>query len=436
MIAYQDLSPLELKAELSELQARYTAFKERGLKLNMARGKPSPSQLDQAAGLLVALPTDQRPLDSNGEDTRNYGIIRGIPEACSLMAGLLGVPFANVLVGNNSSLTLMYDTVARGMLFGLRGATPMTQQGKLRFLCPTPGYDRHFAVTEAFGFENIPIPMLDDGPDMDLVQNTVTDPTVKGIWCVPKYSNPQGITYSDTVVRRLAALKPAAPDFRIYWDNAYSVHDLYPDSVYTASLLDLKTACDEAGNPDIWYMFASTSKISYAGGGISALASSEANLAEIEAHLSIQTIGPDKVNQLRHVRWLEAIGGGEGLALQGIHQHMRMLAGMLAPKFEMVDEVLNRELAGLGVANWVKPLGGYFILLDTLPGLAKQVVAMAKDAGVVLTDAGATWPGGKDPNDSNIRIAPSYPAIEELEMACELLAICIRLAAVEQLLAG
>jgi len=434
MVSYQEMSITDLKAEQAKLQTEYEAFQSRGQKLNMARGKPSPNQLDEALSMLSVLPDDQRPLDNNGEDTRNYGIIRGIPEARALMGDILGVPAENVMVGNNASLTLMYDQVARAMLFGIAGCKPQSEQRNRRFLCPAPGYDRHFAISAAFGYQNIPIPMLDDGPDMDQVEQYMSDPAVKGIWCVPKYSNPQGITYSDQVVQRFAALQPAAPDFRIYWDNAYAVHDLYPGSAETDHLLNLKTASDEAQNPDIWLMFASTSKISFAGGGISAIASSEANLDEIEAHISIQTIGPDKVNQLRHVRWLESLGGGTGLALPGLKRHMQNLAALLAPKFQAVDKILASDLDGLGVASWTKPRGGYFISLEALPGTAKRTIALAQDAGVVLTEAGATWPGGNDPLDSNIRIAPSYPSLEELEQASQLLTICLRLAAVELLL--
>jgi len=444
---YQNLSVEQLKSEQIELQAKYAEYQARGLKLNMARGKPSPDQLDLAQPLLEALPASERPLDINGEDTRNYGLLRGIPDARALMGELMGVPADNVIMGNSASLTMMYDSVARGVLFGLSHQPPQVQQAmqlqqqqqnpqaRLRFLCPSPGYDRHFAISRAFGFENIPIPIHDDAPDMTLIEQYVNeDPTVKGIWCVPKYSNPTGITYSNQVVRRFAELTPAAADFRIYWDNAYVVHDLYPDTPETDTLLDLKQACEAAGNPDIWYMFASTSKISFAGAGISAMASSEANLLAIEAQLGIQTIGPDKVNQLRHVRWLESIGGGEGRAMDGVREQMRRLAASLAPKFEAVDEVLARELSGLGIASWIKPKGGYFISFESYPGTAKKAVALAREAGVTLTDAGATWPDGNDPADSNVRIAPSYPTLDELLLATELFCICVRLASVEKML--
>jgi aspartate/methionine/tyrosine aminotransferase len=438
MVSYQKMSIEALRDELDVLQSRYADFQAQGLKLNMARGKPAFDQLDLALGLLDVLSADQRPIDLSGEDTRNYGILRGITEARVLMGKLLGVSADLVVLGNNASLTMMYDTVARAVLFGLRGSLPQSQQAqqtRLRFLCPSPGYDRHFAISRAFGFENMPIPMRADGPDMDLVEQYVSqDPTVKGIWCVPKYSNPQGITYSDQVVRRFAALKPAAPDFRIYWDNAYAVHDLYPDTPKCDTLLNLKEACDEAGSSDIWYMFASTSKISFAGAGIAAMASSEANLVEIEAHLSIQTIGSDKVNQLRHVRWLESLAEPKGDAIDGVYEQMRRLASLLAPKFEAVDEVLTRELDGLDVASWVKPRGGYFISLESYPDTARRAVGLAKEAGVTLTDAGATWPDGNDPADSNIRIAPSYPTMDELKLASELFAVCLKMAAAEKIL--
>ena len=434
---YMQMSTEALLAEQQRLQAAYDGYQARNLSLNMARGKPAPNQLDLAQPLLVALPESERPLDASGEDTRNYGQLLGIDEARQLMADLLEVPKENVLIGNNASLTLMYDTVVRGLLFGQGGNTAQIYQGRrgpLRFLCPSPGYDRHFSISASLGFDNIAIPMSADGPDMDMVEQLVNnDPTVKGIWCVPKYANPSGITYSDAVVRRFANLSPAAADFRIYWDNAYAVHDLYPGR--GDQLLNLMQACAEAQNPDIWFMFTSTSKISFAGSGISAMATSLFNLAEVEKHIGVQTIGPDKVNQLRHVRWLEELGGGPGQGLAGVYQQMQRQAELLAPKFEMVDAVLRRDLEGLGIAEWTSPNGGYFISLAGLPGTAKRTVALAKAAGVVLTDAGATWPGGNDPADSNIRIAPSYPSLNELELASELLTVCLRLAAVERLLA-
>ena len=432
---YSEMSAEQLKAELASLRAAFEDFKGRGLKLNMARGKPSPEQLDLTMGIMDTLGANDILLDADGEDCRNYGQLRGIPEARSLFGELLGVPAANVIAGGNSSLTMMFDSVARSVSFGVRGSEPWCRQEGCKFLCPSPGYDRHFAVTEAFGIINQPVAMLADGPDMDEIERLVnSDASVKGVWCVPKYSNPQGITYSDAVVRRFAALRPAAPDFRIYWDNAYAVHDLYPG--HGDSLLNIKEACDAAGSPDIWLMFASTSKVSFAGGGVAALASSEANLAEVEQIMSLQTIGPDKVNQLRHVRWAEALGGGKGQAAAGVHVQMARLAGILAPKFAVVLETLERELAGLEIATWASPQGGYFISVEAMPQTAKRAVQLAKEAGVSLTPAGATWPYKNDPADSSIRIAPSYPGLEELGLASELLCLCLRIAAAERLLAG
>jgi len=424
MTGYKTWDGQRQAEELGALRERYDGFVARGLKLNMARGKPAPEQLDLSNPLLTLLPNDVRPLDETGDDTRNYGNLLGIPEARRLMGSILGVPASLVLAGNNSSLTLMYDTIARSMTLGVRGFTPWAQLEKVKFLCPAPGYDRHFAASAAFGITNIPIPMYEDGPDMEMVAHYVnTDAAVKGIWCVPKYSNPQGITYSDAVVRRFATLSPAAGDFRIFWDNAYAVHDLAVDAGDV--LLDLKIACDEGGNPDIWYQFASTSKITFAGGGISALATSEDNLADIVRQISFQAIGPDKVNQLRHVAFLRD--------LDGVREHMRRHAAIIAPKFAVVLETLERELGGLGIAQWTHPRGGYFISFEGEPGTAKRTVELTKAAGVELTGAGATYPYGEDYRDTNIRIAPTYPSVEELQTASELLALCARIAALEQL---
>ena len=424
MIAYPDRETGQLREELEALFAQYEDFKLQGLKLNMARGKPAPEQLDLSNGLLDLLPCETRPLDSTGEDTRNYGILLGIAEARGLMGQILGVPASEVMVGGNSSLTLMFDTVARSMLYGVRGAMPWSRLDEVRFLCPAPGYDRHFAITESFGIQNITIPMTSEGPDMDLVCSLVeADPAVKGIWCVPKHSNPQGICYSDETVRRLAGLKPAAADFRVFWDNAYAVHDLVKPGVV---LLNFRDACIEAGNPDLYYQFSSTSKVTFAGGGISALSTSVDNLAEIEKQIAFQSIGPDKVNQLRHVRFLHD--------LDGIKEHMRKHAALIAPKFEAVLDCLASELNGLGIAEWTKPRGGYFISFDGLANTASRTVALAKAAGVVLTGAGATYPYGKDPEDKNIRLAPTYPSGEELATASKLFCVCAKIAALEVLL--
>jgi DNA-binding transcriptional MocR family regulator len=425
MTAYAGLNARQLREERGSLTKRYERFRQQGLRLNMARGKPAPEQLDLANPLLDALPSDACPLDSAGEDARNYGNLCGIPEARTLMGQILGVPADQVLVGNNSSLSLMHDTVVRSMLFGVRGFKPWCRLRGVRFLCPSPGYDRHFAITEGLGIRNIEIPMTPEGPDMDLVERHVqTDPSVKGIWCVPKYSNPQGITYTDEVVRRFAALKPAAGDFRIFWDNAYAVHDLEkPGDI----LLSLGLTCEEAGNPDLYYLFASTSKITFAGGGISALATSTDNLAEIVRRISLQSIGPDKVNQLRHVVFLRD--------LNGIKEQMRRHAAIIAPKFKVVLDTLERELGALGIARWTNPRGGYFISFDGLVGTAARTVELAAEAGVVLTGAGATFPYGVDHRDTNIRIAPTYPSLDELAAASELFCVCARIAAVEKLLA-
>jgi aspartate/methionine/tyrosine aminotransferase len=421
------MSAQELREELAALGERYEAFCQRGLKLNMARGKPSPAQLDLSMPLLDAVgpSAGTGPLDSAGEDARNYGGLLGIPEVRKLMGDILGVPAAQVLVSGNSSLALMHDTVVRSMLFGVRGFQPWRELHSIKFLCPAPGYDRHFAITESLGIKNVEIPMTPEGPDMDLVERLVqTDPAVKGIWCVPKYSNPGGCTYSAEVVRRFAALEPAAGDFRVFWDNAYAVHDLEEPG---DTLLNLAAACEDTDNSDLYYMFASTSKVTFASGGIAALATSPENLAEIVRYISLQNIGPDKLNQLRHVAFLRD--------LDGVREHMRKQAAIIAPKFEVVLETLERELGALGIAQWTRPRGGYFISFDGCAGTAKRTVELAAKAGVVLTGAGATFPYGFDHRDTNIRIAPTYPGLEELALASELFCVCARMAAAEKLLA-
>jgi aspartate/methionine/tyrosine aminotransferase len=419
------MSRRQLQAERDSLLERYEGFRRQGLALNMARGKPAPEQLDLSNALLDLLPRSLPPLDSTGTDTRNYGGLAGIPEARGLMGAILGVPASQVLVSGNSSLALMYGIVARAMLHGVRGFKPWAALGAVSFLCPAPGYDRHFAITESFGIRNIAVEMGPDGPDMAVVERLVqTDPSVKGIWCVPKYSNPQGVTYSDETVRRFAALRPAAGDFRIFWDNAYAVHDLEEPG---DALLGLSAACEEAGSPDLCYLFASTSKVTFASGGIAALATSEENLAEIEHGLALQNIGPDKVNQLRHVAFLRD--------LDGVREHMRRHAALIAPKFKVVLDTLERELTGPGIARWTRPRGGYFVSFDGPEGTAARTVALAREAGVVLTGAGATFPYGTDHRDTNIRIAPTYPSLDELAVASELFCVCARLAALERLLA-
>ena len=425
MQSYQKMTREELLKEKESLEAAYKEWQKRGLSLNMARGKPSQEQLDMTMPMLDVLNSKSDLIIEDGTDCRNYGGMDGITEAKELMAGIMGVKPENVLVYGNASLNIMYDTISRSMTHGVMGSTPWCKLDKVKFLCPVPGYDRHFKVTEFFGIEMINIPMTESGPDMDLVEKYVQeDEAVKGIWCVPKYSNPQGISYSDETVRRFAALKPKAKDFRIFWDNAYVVHHLYDDD--QDELLDILSECEKAGNPDMVYEFSSTSKISFAGGGISAVAASKANLDFIKKQFTVQTIGYDKVNQLRHVRYFKN--------QDGIKEQMKKQAAILRPKFEMVEKILKDELEGLEIGSWINPKGGYFICFETLEGCAKAVVAMAKEAGVTLTGAGAPFPYGKDPKDNIIRIAPSFPTLEELKMAAEIFVTCVKLASVDKLL--
>ena len=415
----------ELRQIHQEAQQQYDDFQSLNLNLNMARGKPCADQLDLALGVLEALHARSEFANSKGDDCRNYGVWNGLPEMRAIFSKMMEVPADQIILGNNSSLQMMFDCIAQGYTHGYSGCTPWCKQEKLKFLCPAPGYDRHFAVTEYFGFEMIPVPMLKTGPDMDLIERLVADDeTIKGCWCVPKYSNPTGITYSDETVRRFAALKPAAKDFRIMWDNAYCVHDLTdtPDT-----LLDLYAECLKHGTEDQVLFFASTSKISFPGAGVAALAASKLNIEDLKHRITTQTIGPDKLNQLRHILFLHDINGVYDL-MQGHRQ-------ILQPKFQIVEESLERELGDLGIAKWSNPNGGYFVNLDVMNGCAKRVVNLCKEAGVVLTDAGATFPYGADPNDSNIRVAPTFPPQEELQQAMHLLCICVRLAASEKLLA-
>lgn len=425
MKAYKDLSKEELLTLQEQLNKDYEDAKSKGLKLDMSRGKPAASQLDMEMDFLNVLNADSILKTEAGVDCRNYGVMDGIPEARKLIGDVIGVPAENVIIFGNASLNIMYDTVARSEIFGVMGETPWCRLDKVKFLCPVPGYDRHFAITEQFGIEMINVPMTEDGPDMDMVEALVnTDPAVKGIWCVPKYSNPQGYTYSDETVKRFAALKPAAKDFRIYWDNAYAIHDLYEDKKDT--LLDILSECEKAGNPDMVYEFCSTSKVMFPGSGIAALASSKANLDFIKKYMTIQTIGYDKINQLRHVRYFKDA--------EGMKAHMMKHAAIMRPKFEAVLHVLESELNGLEIGSWTEPKGGYFISFDALEGCAKKIVEKCKEAGVVLTGAGATYPYKKDPKDSNIRLAPSFPTPEELAMATDLFVLCVKLVSVEKLL--
>lgn len=425
MKAYKDLSKEELLTLQEQLNKKYEEAMVKGLKLDMSRGKPAASQLDMEMDFMNVLNADSVLKTEEGVDCRNYGVMDGIPEAKKLIGDVLGVPADNVIVFGNASLNIMYDTVARSEIFGVMGGTPWCKLDKVKFLCPVPGYDRHFAITEQFGIEMINVPMTEDGPDMDMVEELVsTDDAVKGIWCVPKYSNPQGYTYSDETVKRFAALKPAAKDFRIYWDNAYVIHDLYEEKKDT--LLDIISECEKAGNPDMVYEFCSTSKVTFPGSGIAALAASKANLDFIKKFMTIQTIGYDKVNQLRHVRYFKDA--------EGMKAHMMKHAEIMRPKFEAVLHVLEDELNGLEIGFWTEPKGGYFISFDALEGCAKKIAEKCKEAGVVLTGAGATYPYKKDPKDSNIRLAPSFPTPEELAMATDLFVLCVKIVSVEKLL--
>lgn len=425
MKPYRELSKEELLALQAELQAEYDAEKEKSLNLDISRGKPGKEQLDLSMPMMDVLNAESVLASENGTDVRNYGVLDGIPEAKELMAGMVGAKPSQMIVLGNSSLNIMYDCVARAEIFGIMGNTPWSKLDKVKFLCPVPGYDRHFGVTEQFGIEMINVPMTEDGPDMDVVEDYVNnDPAVKGIWCVPMFSNPGGVVYSDETVKRFANLKPAAKDFRIFWDNAYSIHHLYDDK--RDVILELLNECVKAGNPNMVLKFISTSKVSFPGSGIAALAASEANLEDAKKYMRVQTIGHDKLNQLRHVRFFKD--------MQGMYAHMRKHADILRPKFEKVWEVLDRELGGLEIGTWTKPLGGYFISFDSMEGCAKAIVAKAKEAGLVLTGAGATYPYGKDPKDSNIRIAPSFPTVEELAVAVEIFVLSVKLVSIDKLL--
>ena len=425
IMQYNDMSKEELLALKESLNKEYAEAKAKGLALDMSRGKPSAKQLDVSLGLLDTInsSSDLKALD--GTDCRNYGVLDGIPEAKKLMADMMGTTPDHVIVYGNASLNIMYDQISRAYTHGILGNTPWCKLDKVKFLCPVPGYDRHFAITERFGIEMINIPMSESGPDMGMVEEYVSkDASVKGIWCVPKYSNPQGYTYSEETVKRMAALKPAAEDFRIFWDNAYVIHDLYDDN--KDEIADIISEGEKAGNPDMVFEFASTSKVSFPGSGIAALATSANNIADIKKQLTIQTIGHDKLNQLRHVRFFKDING--------LKEHMRKHAEFMRPKFEAVESVLEEELGGLGIGSLTEPKGGYFISFEAMHGCAKAIVAKSTEAGVKLTGAGATFPYGKDPKDSNIRIAPSFPTPEEMKQAADLFVLCVKLVSVEKLL--
>lgn len=425
MQSYQEMSKEELLKEKEHLEAEYKKFQQRGLKLDMSRGKPSQEQLDLSMGMMDVLSSYSDLACEDGTDCRNYGVLDGIQEAKVLIGDMIECNPENIIIYGNSSLNIMYDTISRSMTHGVMGNTPWCKLDKVKFLCPVPGYDRHFAITEYFGIEMINVPMLPTGPDMDMVEDLVSkDEAIKGVWCVPKYSNPQGITYSDETVRRFARLKPAAKDFRIYWDNAYCVHDLYEDKA--DQILEILGECEKAGNPNLPIEFCSTSKITFSGAGVSGLITSLENKADILKRLTIQTIGFDKINQLRHVKFLKDI--------DGVKAHMAKHAAIIRPKFEMILDRFEEELKGLGAGSWIRPNGGYFITFKANEGCAKNIVAKAKEAGVVLTGAGAPYPYKKDPKDSVIRIAPTLPPMEELKEACEVFIVCAKLASVEKLL--
>lgn len=420
MAEFAEMSKEELEQAKEAADNEYEELKSRNLSLDMSRGKPAPSQIDHANGMLKEM-TEYH--TTAGMDVRNYGVLDGIPEMKELFSELLDIKADNLIVGGNASLNLMFDAMMRLFVFGTMGEKPWGQLEKVKFLCPSPGYDRHFTICETLGVEMILVPMTKEGPDMDVVEElSGSDESIKGIWCVPKYSNPQGICYSDETVDRLASMKTAAKDFRIFWDNAYGVHPVFED-VKVKNILD---ACEEAGTKNRAYYFFSTSKITFPGAGVSLIASSDENIKEIKKVMGAQTIGYDKVNQLRHVQFFKNA--------EGLRAHMQVLAGCMKPKFETVLKYLEKELTGTGLATWEEPKGGYFVSVDVYPGCAKEVVRLAKEAGVVLTGAGATYPYKKDPKDSNLRIAPTYPAVEELEQAMELFCVCVKKAGIQKLL--
>ena len=422
---YKEMTKAELLALRTELMSAYEEKKGLGLNLSMARGKPSKEQLELSMPMLDVLNNNTNFVGEDKLDVRNYGVLPGIKEARRFFADILDVKPENVVLYGSASLTLMYDTISRAYVKGILGSTPWSKLDKVKFLCPVPGYDRHFTVCEFFGIEMINVPMNEDGPDMDMVEKLVSeDPAIKGIWCVPKYSNPDGYVYSDEVVKRFASLKPAAEDFRIYWDNAYIIHHLYPDE--PAQILNIIEECEKAGNPDMVYEFCSTSKVTFPGAGISAMASSEKNINSTISMMNAQIISHDKMNQLRHVLFFPT--------MKDLEEHMAKHAEIMRPKFETVVEMLENELGDLGIAEWTNPKGGYFIGFNSMEGCAKKIVSMCADAGVIMTDAGATYPYGKDPKDRNIRIAPSFPTIDELIEACKIFIICVKIASIDKIL--
>ncbi|MBQ3124749.1 MAG: aminotransferase class I/II-fold pyridoxal phosphate-dependent enzyme [Clostridia bacterium] len=422
---YNEMTKAELLELRNGLMSLYEEKKGLGLNLSMARGKPSKQQLELSMPMLNVLNDSTAFVGEDKFDVRNYGVLSGIKEAKKFFADILEVKPENIVLYGSASLTLMYDTISRAYIKGILGSTPWSKLDKVKFLCPVPGYDRHFTICEFFGIEMINIPMDENGPDMDMVEKLVSeDASIKGIWCVPKYSNPSGYVYSDEVVKRFASLKPAAEDFRIFWDNAYIIHHLYPEK--PAKLLNIVEECEKAGNPDMVYEFTSTSKVTFAGAGISAMAASERNIKSAVEMMNAQIISHDKLNQLRHVLFLPT--------MDAVEKHMAKHADIMRPKFEAVLDILDKELGSLGIAEWTKPMGGYFIGFDAMEGCAKKIVSMCADAGVVMTDAGATYPYGNDPKDSNIRIAPSFPEIDELMEAAEIFVICVKIASIDKIL--
>lgn len=426
MNSYPKATNEELIAELQDLRKKYARYMADITRLDITRGKPSAAQLELSEKMLGIISDGKDCIDATGLDCRNYGLLDGIAEAKALFADVFSVSPDQIVLGGNSSLNMMFDTFSRAFCFGnLDSERPWSKEENVKFICPSPGYDRHFAICQQFNIQMIPVAMKEDGPDMDAIEELVTnDAEIKGIWCVPKYSNPGGVVFSDDVVRRFAALKPKAKDFRIFWDNAYAIHDLYDEKPQILNILD---ECEKAGNPDMVYMFSSTSKITYPGSGVAMIISSKANVEHMKKQIAVQTIGPDKLNQLRHVRMFPN--------KEALMNQMKKHADILRPKFDAVLEILERDLGGKEIADWSKPLGGYFISFDSMPGCANRIYHLCDEAGLVLTKVGSTFPYGNDPEDSNIRLAPSFPPLDELKDAMDRFTLCVRIACAEKILA-